>query len=140
MWMRRANEEHCVAAATKFQVEQDMDPAKLSNSDLIARAVSGLWNWSKAGFATVDDHVFQRRVAACLSCPNIMVAPKRVAYRAATNGDADARMCVLCGCIVAHKARLASETCPDRDSNNPEVNRWSERLVHRFPERSISNE
>jgi hypothetical protein len=117
-----------------------MDDPKLSNSDLVARAVSVLWKWSKTGFATVDDKVFQRRLAVCLTCPNMMMAPKRLAYQAAANGDTDARMCVLCGCIIAHKARLASETCPDQDSDSPEMNRWGERLIRRVQEPSVPRE
>lgn len=116
-----------------------MDDSEPSNSDLVERAAKAIWKWSRTGFATVDDEVFQRRLAVCLACPNMMKVPKRLIYRATSSGDADARMCVLCGCIIAHKARLASETCPDQDSSNPELNRWGERLAP-FREPPVANE
>ena len=69
----------------------------------------------------------------------MMKASKRLVYRATGGGDADARVCVFCGCIIAHKARLASETCPDRDLSHPELNRWGEKPAP-FHEPPVAND
>jgi hypothetical protein len=105
-----------------------MNDPKFSGPKLASRAVQALWNWSKAGFPTVDEEAFQRRLNICLGCPNMMKASNRLAYQLARDGETDPRICVLCGCVISRKARLASETCPDQDPDNPVVNRWGERL------------
>jgi len=118
--MRRGKFAGCSHRANSIN-----DP-KLSNSRLALYAGRALWNWSKAGFATVDEETFQRRIGICLVCPNMMRAPKRLAYQLADDGETDARICVLCECSISRKARWASESCPEQDPSHPDVNRWGE--------------
>ncbi len=106
-----------------------MNDEDFKNPKLMAHGARALWNWGKTGFAVVDEGTFQKRVAICLSCPNAMRAPSRLAYRLAQSGEADAQICVFCGCVISHKARLASETCPDQDPHAPGANRWGERPI-----------
>src|SRR3954471_10697951 len=66
---------------------------------LVARASKAMARWAAAGFATVDAAALERRLAACSACVHLRVGSER-------------GVCGLCGCPVARKAKLATESCP----------------------------
>lgn len=59
----------------------------------------------------VSDEMYEQRLACCRVCPHVWKSPKP--------GD-DFLRCQLCGCGLngrrRHKARLATEVCPDDPS------------------------
>jgi len=60
--------------------------------------------YAKEGAPHVTARQYEQRLTACMKCPN---------YRE------DVGRCGLCGCIVEHKAKWATATCPDK-----ETQRW----------------
>jgi hypothetical protein len=101
-------------------------------STLLARAAAAMVGWGASGFSVVDRATLAARLDACLGCPNLVDPPATVAYRVAGAGTGPAatgsKACALCGCVVARKARLASESCPAEDPDRPGVTRWGEPL------------
>lgn len=93
---------------------------------LMKTASQALARWSKVGFSVVDDAVRERRLHACLVCPNLRTsgAAQPLAFTAM---QTHAR-CALCGCDVEKKARMASEMCPGEDPGVPGQNRWGQLL------------
>jgi len=63
---------------------------------------------SMLGIGLAEPVVIEARRDACRLCPH---STKREC-----DGQILVRWCELCGCLIAHKSRLASEQCPD--------NRW----------------
>ncbi|CAL8975003.1 hypothetical protein RHODGE_RHODGE_04062 [Rhodoplanes serenus] len=107
----------------------EMDTAPLhGNGRLVASAAKTLFRWAKAGFALVDDGTFTTRLAVCRACPDLVAPDGRLAYqileRVAPSDDE--RICRLCGCVAAKKARLPTENCPAPDAADPAVSRWGE--------------
>jgi hypothetical protein len=97
-----------------------------STLELAAHAAKSFWQWTKSGFAQVDEATYERRFAACIACPNLRPPPDRLAYKL-VGADADRRrVCGLCGCVASRKARLPHETCPAPHPERPSVNRWDE--------------
>jgi hypothetical protein len=97
-----------------------------STMTLLARATHALWRWGRTGFETSDDVTFQRRYTACQTCPNRVEAPRELVYRLALSGSDDSSVCRECGCAVIKKARLASESCPERHPHIAGMSRWEE--------------
>jgi hypothetical protein len=103
-----------------------------SSLALAAKAATALARWGKAGFSTVDEATLARRESACLACPNLG-APQSAVQRLAASA-ADGRVgrrlgdktCTLCGCIVAKKIRLPTESCPDAHPTRARLTRWGE--------------
>jgi hypothetical protein len=79
---------------------------------LIARAGTAVAKWAAAGFAQVSDEIFQQRRRTCLSCEHLGPPPNGLAQLLARSPE-EHNYCQLCGCYTVHKARLATETCPD---------------------------
>ncbi len=99
------------------------------NPELARRAAAALMAWGKAGFTHVDADVYAARLAACEACPQLREPPDRLAYKVRARRNADMRLCGLCGCVVARKARMATETCPGVDPDDPSRNRWGQVLT-----------
>ena len=60
--------------------------------------------YAKEGAPHVTAPQYEQRLKACFSCPH---------YKE------DVGRCGLCGCLVEHKAKWATSSCPDKD-----VQRW----------------
>tara|TARA_R100001591_G_scaffold78894_1_gene86153 strand:- start:1334 stop:1675 length:342 start_codon:yes stop_codon:yes gene_type:complete len=60
--------------------------------------------FAKEGAPHVTAKQYEQRLNACFSCPHF---------------KSDVERCGLCGCLVEHKAKWATTTCPDK-----EVKRW----------------
>jgi hypothetical protein len=101
-----------------------------SSSALVARAARSLAKWTRAGFRTVEDDVYRRRLQACHQCPHHVLPPDRAVYQIAlrlTSGEArEQRICELCECFTASKAQLEHEQCPDPHPERPGFTRWGE--------------
>ncbi|MDA0631860.1 hypothetical protein OUY22_00385 [Nonomuraea sp. MCN248] len=105
-------------------------PVPRSAAKLSRQAASSFWKWAKSGFEFVPDEQYERRLAACRQCPHLTDPPQSKLYDVATvarRGD-DRKICDLCGCVVASKARIPSETCPDPRPGRGDVNRWGEKV------------
>lgn len=104
-------------------------------STLLARAATAMVGWGASGFTVADEATVARRLDACLGCPNLVDPPGTAAYRVAGAGTGSAptgaKACALCGCVVARKAKLASESCPAADPDRPGVTRWGEPVAVR---------
>jgi hypothetical protein len=101
-------------------------PAKHSNMELIGKATKALVNWGRAGFSTVEEAVYKKRLAACERCDQLDAPPDKLLYKISLKRGEDKRTCKACGCVVSRKARLTSDTCPLEDAANPTFNRWGE--------------
>lgn len=99
-----------------------------SAGELLAAATRSLWAWSRSGLKTVSEETYGRRRAACAACPHHRDPPDRAIYTVAAKvlDAADRRICALCGCVTASKARMATESCPGIDPERPELTRWGE--------------
>jgi hypothetical protein len=105
------------------------DAAEQSATELLAKAAKSLWAWSRSGLQKVSDETYRGRLAACAACPHRKQPPQRAIYGIAAKlagGGADRHVCGLCGCLIATKARMASEACPDLDPLRPGFTRWGE--------------
>jgi hypothetical protein len=97
-----------------------------STLDLLRSASGAFLRWGRTGFTTVDEEVYRRRLERCAACPHLTEpANHRVLYAAIARDDGR-RVCGLCGCAVAKKARLSSERCPGTDPHNERLTRWGE--------------
>lgn len=101
--------------------------AQFSSLELTAKATKSFWEWARSGFAALDAETYDMRIEACLACPNLMAAPNQLAYRAA--GADRQRVCGLCGCVAARKAKLPHERCPGADPERQGYNRWGQPLA-----------
>lgn len=97
---------------------------RFSSLELTAKATRSFWEWARSGFATLDPEIYEARFEACLACPNLMAASDQLAYRA-TGADRQ-RVCGLCGCVAARKAKLPHERCPGADPERSGYNRWGQ--------------
>lgn len=84
-----------------------------------------LLSWARTGFGSVDQDLFEARLAACRSCPHSGPAPDTMTYRVASLSSDRPTICNLCGCPLSRKARMASEQCPDQDVRTGRT-RWDE--------------
>jgi len=101
-------------------------PVDESTPAVMKRFGRAMIEWGKAGFKTVDEEVYKKRLAACGACPNL-----RGAKGKAVEGAADAALglgqtCALCGCYARAKARIARENCPGKHPEDPLLSRWGE--------------
>jgi hypothetical protein len=93
----------------------------------VAKAAGAVLKWGMEGLHPAEPWVIERRLAACNSCEFQAPAPDNLVYRGAkVVVGKDARICTLCHCLTNTKAALASEHCPARDPENPELSRWGE--------------
>lgn len=91
--------------------------------EMLKTASIALARWSKVGFSTASEEVFETRLRACLGCPNIRQTSSRAAAYKLMKTRAT---CALCGCDVEKKARMNSEKCPGEDPNAAGYNRWGQ--------------
>ena len=90
---------------------------------LVSTALSRLGAWVGSGLRCVPSVERVRRLQICAGCPHVQTREMRGLHRLVSWQQRDA-VCGLCGCIVRHKARLATETCPDRSAGGR--GRWDE--------------
>lgn len=107
--------------------QRQAEDAGQGSFELIKTASHALARWGKVGFSVVDDEVLERRLRACLGCPNLRTS-------AATGALVHKLMkspasCALCGCNVEKKARMSSESCPGPDPLVQGQNRWGQLLA-----------
>lgn len=57
--------------------------------------------YAKEGAPNVTPHQYEKRLKACHSCPHL---------------KKDVERCGLCGCLVEHKAKWATASCPDKET------------------------
>lgn len=93
---------------------------------LAVRAAAALGRWAAAGFRTVDEAALRRRLDACARCEHLSAPPEGRLYRIAALGADDPRVCGLCGCVAANKARLPGEACPAPHATLSGLTRWAE--------------
>jgi len=104
------------------------EPARRSNAELAKNAAAALLRWGKSGFTQVSPEVYATRTAACNACPHLTEAPNQLAYKVKLAREEDMRVCNLCGCVAARKARLPDERCPGAHPSEAGMNRWGEPL------------
>ena len=91
--------------------------------EMLKTASIALARWSKVGFSVASEDVFETRLRACLSCPNIrQTSSTEAAYKILKTRAT----CGLCGCDVEKKARMNSEKCPGGDPKAAGYNRWGQ--------------
>ncbi|MFF2962411.1 hypothetical protein ACFVT1_26520 [Streptomyces sp. NPDC057963] len=102
----------------------------LSSAALIAHSAKALARWSRTGFVEVDKETRRRRLTACGHCPYLRPGPQgkgtALLQTVAGIGVRDKSVCGLCGCLLARKARLPSESCPAPHPTEPGLTRWGE--------------
>jgi hypothetical protein len=97
-----------------------------STARLAAHAAASLLAWSTQGFPAVEAARYAQRIAACDVCPLVGHAPDRLAYRIASIGRDDTRICTACGCHIERKARLPHERCPAPSPADATKSRWND--------------
>ncbi|MFD8480510.1 hypothetical protein [Kitasatospora sp. NPDC059673] len=102
----------------------------LSAAALIAHGAKALARWGRAGFVEVDEETRLRRLAVCGHCPHLRPGPQgkgtALLQTVAGLGLRDKSVCGLCGCLLARKSRLPSESCPAPHPTEPGLTRWGE--------------
>lgn len=91
-------------------------------AEMLRSASAALARWSKVGFSTASDEVFEARLRACLGCPHIRQSSDAAYYKLMKTRAT----CGLCGCDIEKKARLGSEKCPGADPHDYGHNRWGQ--------------
>ncbi|MFE4512750.1 hypothetical protein ACFRMQ_00945 [Kitasatospora sp. NPDC056783] len=108
----------------------DATGSDLSAAALIAHGAQALARWSRTGFVEVDEETRRRRLAACAHCPYLRPGPQgkgtALLQTVAGIGLRDKSVCGLCGCLLARKSRLPSESCPAPHPTEPGLTRWDE--------------
>ena len=103
-----------------------------SDMALVGRAAKAFIRWGKAGFSVVDEATLERRENACLACPNRVEPRSRLQklIPISNAGQIGTRtgnhVCDLCGCQIAKKIRLPTESCPGAHPTEPGLSRWGE--------------
>jgi hypothetical protein len=100
-----------------------MEETRARPVEMLKTASVALARWSRVGFSTASEEVFEARLRACLGCPNIRQTSSSAAAHKLINTRAT---CGLCGCDVEKKARMNSERCPGRDPDAVGYNRWGQ--------------
>jgi hypothetical protein len=108
----------------------------ISSAELFGRVTKAFLRWSETGFRSVDPGTLEGRLEACRRCENFVDPPDRMMYRLAKTLGEKGRICRLCGCFVARKARLPDEACPAPDPAREGWSRWGERLKEPGPLKS----
>jgi len=107
------------------------DKTNLTNVNLSKKAIKSFWKWAKTGFSFVEKERYEARLKTCYSCPNCTTPTEAILYKLLAVSKTDAnenKICGLCGCLVARKAMLPSESCPDTHPFNSTLTRWGEQL------------
>lgn len=95
-----------------------------------AQAAGALLKWGMAGLEHAKPWQIETRLAACKTCSFLTDAPDDLIYRGAkVFVGKDAKICSSCRCLVNTKAALATEHCPERDPDDPNLSRWGEPYV-----------
>lgn len=124
--------EHLLAAPPMVPEEKKIDKLdQHSQLELVHKLGESLVKWGKTGFSRVDDEIFEKRMHACLHCPNLQDPPENVVYRLAALTASNKKICSLCGCLISRKTRLPSESCPSPDPLQPTVTRWGDPIAAR---------
>ena len=121
----------------RFNSPTDNPPAateviERSNTELLIKAAQSLLVWSGSGAQMASEEVYETRLSACVACPHYVEAPNKLLYKAAaflsSKGSTKSpnKLCNLCGCVTANKAKLATESCPDDHPERPGYTRWNE--------------
>jgi hypothetical protein len=100
--------------------------AARSSASLVLQASRSLLRWAAGSFKVVDDDHYARRMAACGSCEHLRAPAGNLVHDIVRAIDPAARVCGLCGCVAAKKARLPHESCPAADPHDTTVTRWGE--------------
>jgi len=119
------------ANALFASVQQGQDDIASSKPVAVAalakKAALSLARWGASGFATVEPWLQKFREDACGKCDQNVPAPPSLAYRVGgMTGGKPAPMCNACGCLIARKVPLATETCPLPSPTDPTRTRWDE--------------
>lgn len=98
-----------------------------SNLKLAAKAAAAALKWGAEGLKHAEPWVIERRLAACNSCEFQADAPDTLMYRGVKVAvGKDAKICTQCECLTNTKAALATEHCPEKSTENPDLSRWQE--------------
>jgi hypothetical protein len=100
-----------------------------SEAELLGRVTRAFLRWTESGFTPVDAATLDRRLSACRACENYVEPPDRVLYRLARALGESGRVCRLCGCFAARKARMPEEACPAPHTTLEGMSRWEEPLM-----------
>jgi hypothetical protein len=102
--------------------------AEIPLRQLVSGAAAAFTRWAKTGFTVVDEATRARRAQACGRCPELTGpgsgTARRLLHTVSAAGLDDKTICGLCGCPIARKLRLASESCPAPHPDNPALTRW----------------
>ncbi|NIK68670.1 hypothetical protein [Paenibacillus sp. BK720] len=122
-----------VDSASEAETEATSAEGNPSNMELAKKVGHALWKWAKAGFATVEDEIYRKRMDACTVCPHSQSKPDKLLYNAlsksaASDGTAE-KICGKCGCVLSKKTKLPTESCPDNHPELAGMTRWEEPIT-----------
>lgn len=93
--------------------------------ELIINFGKAILKWGASGFKKVDEDTYQERLNACAGCDKLTSAPDKFIYNMLGKNN-EKGMCSSCGCLVAKKALISTDTCPEASIENANVNRWGD--------------
>ncbi|MEM9567474.1 MAG: hypothetical protein AAF974_04130 [Cyanobacteria bacterium P01_E01_bin.34] len=94
---------------------------------LVKKSSAALLRWAAAGFKKTEPEIVEQRKTACLSCDQLVEPPSSFPYEVTkVFSDGDRRICAACGCVVAKKILMATETCPLADIEDKDRTRWGD--------------
>ena len=98
-----------------------------SKVKMLGKAAMALAKWGATGFTHTDEEEQKARLAACGACPHAKDSQDLSLAR--MFGGKSTQSCGLCGCPIARKAMMSTETCPGEDPDNPGFNRWGKAIA-----------
>ncbi|MEM8501879.1 MAG: hypothetical protein AAF716_01850 [Cyanobacteria bacterium P01_D01_bin.1] len=94
---------------------------------LVKKSSVALLRWGASGFQKTAPVIAEQRKAACMGCDQLTDPPNSMPYQITKAfAGSDRRICAACGCVVAKKIQMATESCPLADPADPNLTRWGE--------------
>lgn len=98
--------------------------------EVLTKGAGSVLKWGMKGLKHARPWQIKDRLAACNACEFQIPAPDTLIYRGAkVVAGKDAKICEKCSCLTNTKAAMATEHCPERDPQNPDLSRWGEPYV-----------
>lgn len=119
-----ASEAAALEPAASEAPEEAASPP--SSASLVFEASRSLLRWAAGSFRVVDDAQYERRISACSGCEHQRAPRGNLVHDVLRAVDPASKVCGLCGCLTAKKARLPHESCPASDPDDPTRTRWGE--------------
>jgi hypothetical protein len=90
-----------------------------------AKAAAAYAKWAANGFVRTPQDLYQKRISACNTCPELSKAPSSGAWVFLMK---DETICGKCGCPISRKAAMVTEKCPLPSQDSSSISRWGDSI------------